>query len=48
MVTVQRYGYFKLGPANMILHRSAKGQLISKALFGTLEFLQKTNEQIRF
>ena len=26
----------------------AKGQLISKGLFGILEFLQKTNERIRF
>ena len=25
-----------------------KGNLISKALFGILEFFQKTNEQIRF
>jgi hypothetical protein len=25
-----------------------KGQLISKVLFGILEFLQKTNERIRF
>ena len=27
---------------------AAKGQLISKGLFGILEFLQKTNKQIHF
>ena len=32
----------------MVILTLYKGQLISKRLFGILEFLQKTNKQIRF
>ena len=39
-----------LGQKNKLNHVFIvhKGQLISKGLFGILEFFQKTNEQIRF
>ena len=38
-----------IGQAKLLKLRSlSKGQMISKGLFGVLEFSQKTNEQIRF